>query len=112
MYLYLTTTGRVTGQAREIEIWFTEHCGRFFRRQYGAGGVFMWQVSSAATAVWRSYALQQGPIGGVTSRECNSRRFGGRAFGRWRSRRAGGMVSLGRSGHLQVAETSWDDPVD
>src|SRR5580658_3433645 len=29
MYLYLTTTGRVTGQPREIEIWFTEHGGRF-----------------------------------------------------------------------------------
>ena len=26
MYLYLTTTGRVTGQPREIEIWFTEVC--------------------------------------------------------------------------------------
>ena len=30
MYLYLTTTGRVTAQAREIEIWFTEHGGRFY----------------------------------------------------------------------------------
>ena len=30
MYLYLTTTGRVTAQAREIEIWFTEHSGRFY----------------------------------------------------------------------------------
>jgi deazaflavin-dependent oxidoreductase (nitroreductase family) len=29
-YLYLTTTGRVTGQPREIEIWFTEHSGRFY----------------------------------------------------------------------------------
>jgi deazaflavin-dependent oxidoreductase (nitroreductase family) len=29
MYLYLTTTGRITGQAREIEIWFAEH-GRHF----------------------------------------------------------------------------------
>jgi deazaflavin-dependent oxidoreductase (nitroreductase family) len=29
VYLYLTTTGRVTGQPREIEIWFTEH-GRHF----------------------------------------------------------------------------------
>jgi hypothetical protein len=28
MYLYLTTTGRVT--AREIEIWFTEHAGRYY----------------------------------------------------------------------------------
>jgi hypothetical protein len=27
MYLYLTTTGRVTGQPREIEIWFTERGG-------------------------------------------------------------------------------------
>ena len=30
MYLYLTTTGRVTGKAREIEIWFAEHAGRFY----------------------------------------------------------------------------------
>jgi deazaflavin-dependent oxidoreductase (nitroreductase family) len=30
MYLYLTTTGRVTGQPREIEIWFTEHGGHFY----------------------------------------------------------------------------------
>ena len=29
-YLYLTTTGRVTGQSREIEIWFTEHGGHFY----------------------------------------------------------------------------------
>ena len=30
MYLYLTTTGRITGQPREIEIWFTEHGGRLY----------------------------------------------------------------------------------
>jgi deazaflavin-dependent oxidoreductase (nitroreductase family) len=30
MYLYLTTIGRVTGRPREIEIWFTEHGGRFY----------------------------------------------------------------------------------
>jgi deazaflavin-dependent oxidoreductase (nitroreductase family) len=30
VYLYLTTTGRVTGQPREIEIWFTEHGGHFY----------------------------------------------------------------------------------
>ena len=29
-YLYLTTTGRVTGQPREIEIWFTEHNGHIY----------------------------------------------------------------------------------
>jgi deazaflavin-dependent oxidoreductase (nitroreductase family) len=28
--LYLTTTGRVTGQPRQIEIWSTEHGGRLF----------------------------------------------------------------------------------
>jgi len=28
--LYLTTIGRVTGQPREIEIWFAERCGRFY----------------------------------------------------------------------------------
>jgi deazaflavin-dependent oxidoreductase (nitroreductase family) len=30
MYLYLTTTGRVTGQSREVEIWFTDHGGHFY----------------------------------------------------------------------------------
>jgi deazaflavin-dependent oxidoreductase (nitroreductase family) len=30
MYLYLTTTGRVTGRPREIEIWFAEYSGRFY----------------------------------------------------------------------------------
>jgi deazaflavin-dependent oxidoreductase (nitroreductase family) len=29
-YLYLTTTGRVTGQPREIEIWFVEFDDRFY----------------------------------------------------------------------------------
>ena len=30
MFLYLTTTGRRTGIAREIEIWFTELGGHFY----------------------------------------------------------------------------------
>ena len=30
MYLYLTTTGRVTSQPCEIEIWFTEHGDHFY----------------------------------------------------------------------------------
>jgi deazaflavin-dependent oxidoreductase (nitroreductase family) len=30
MFLYLTTTGRISGQPREIEIWFTERGGRFY----------------------------------------------------------------------------------
>ena len=30
MFLYLTTTGRISGQLREIEIWFTERAGRFY----------------------------------------------------------------------------------
>lgn len=29
-YLYLTTRGRKSGQPREIEIWFTQHDGRYF----------------------------------------------------------------------------------
>jgi len=29
-FLYLTTTGRRSGQPREIEIWFTHHDGRYY----------------------------------------------------------------------------------
>jgi deazaflavin-dependent oxidoreductase (nitroreductase family) len=29
-YLYLTTRGRKSGRAREVEIWFTERQGRFY----------------------------------------------------------------------------------
>ncbi len=29
-YLYLTTTGRRSGQPREVEIWFTEHAGAYY----------------------------------------------------------------------------------
>jgi deazaflavin-dependent oxidoreductase (nitroreductase family) len=29
-YLYLITRGRKSGRAREIEVWFTEHAGRFY----------------------------------------------------------------------------------
>ncbi len=29
-FLYLTTTGRTTGEPRQIEIWFTEHAGRHY----------------------------------------------------------------------------------
>jgi deazaflavin-dependent oxidoreductase (nitroreductase family) len=29
-FLYLTTTGRKTGQPRETEIWFTAHDGRYY----------------------------------------------------------------------------------
>jgi deazaflavin-dependent oxidoreductase (nitroreductase family) len=30
MFLYLTTTGRVSGKPREIEIWYTERNGRYY----------------------------------------------------------------------------------
>jgi deazaflavin-dependent oxidoreductase (nitroreductase family) len=29
-FLYLTTTGRRSGQPRQIEIWFTERAGRYY----------------------------------------------------------------------------------
>ena len=29
-YLYLTTTRRVSGRPRRIEIWFTRHAGRYY----------------------------------------------------------------------------------
>lgn len=30
IFLYLTTTGRKTGQPRQIEIWFVEHAGAYY----------------------------------------------------------------------------------
>ena len=30
MFLYLATRGRISGEPREIEIWFTERAGRFY----------------------------------------------------------------------------------
>ena len=30
LFLYLTTTGRHSGASREIEIWFTQHEGRYY----------------------------------------------------------------------------------
>ena len=30
LYLYLTTTGHITGNPHEIEIWFVEHGGSYF----------------------------------------------------------------------------------
>jgi len=30
LYLYLTTAGRITGEPRQIEIWFVESQGRFY----------------------------------------------------------------------------------
>ena len=30
VFLYLTTTGRLSGHSHEIEIWFTERGGRFY----------------------------------------------------------------------------------
>lgn len=29
-FLYLTTTGRTSGEPRQIEIWFAEHAGRYY----------------------------------------------------------------------------------
>ena len=34
-FLYLTTTGRKTGLARSIEIWFVEHQGRYYMVSQG-----------------------------------------------------------------------------
>ena len=47
MYLYLTTRGRVTGQPREIEIWFAEHGEHFYL------------VAESETANWVRNILSQ-----------------------------------------------------
>ena len=33
-YIYITTTGRVSGEPREIEIWFVEDEGRYYALSY------------------------------------------------------------------------------
>jgi hypothetical protein len=55
LYLYLNTTGRVTGQPREIEIRFAEHGGRqlaatvkaLFDAKYGWSDGLMLELTSA-----------------------------------------------------------------
>ena len=33
-FIYITTTGRVSGEPREIEIWFVEDAGRYYALSY------------------------------------------------------------------------------
>ena len=47
MFLYLTTTGRRTGRAREIEIWFTERGRRFYLiAEHGEGANWVRNVQA------------------------------------------------------------------
>jgi len=47
MFLYLTTTGRRTGLAREIEIWFTERGRRFYLiAEHGEGANWVRNVQA------------------------------------------------------------------
>jgi deazaflavin-dependent oxidoreductase (nitroreductase family) len=62
-YLYLTTTGRRSGQPREIEIWFTHRDGRYYViAETGAGAQWVqnmrvdprvrWRVAGVAFSGW------------------------------------------------------------
>jgi deazaflavin-dependent oxidoreductase (nitroreductase family) len=52
-FLYLTTTGRRTGQARKIEIWFTQRQGRFYiLAEHGYKAQWVQNLQADARAVW------------------------------------------------------------
>jgi deazaflavin-dependent oxidoreductase (nitroreductase family) len=53
-YLYLTTTGRRTGQPREIEIWFTRHEGRdYLVAEHGERAAWVRNIAADARVTWR-----------------------------------------------------------
>jgi deazaflavin-dependent oxidoreductase (nitroreductase family) len=53
-YLYLTTTGRRTGQPREIEIWFTRHEGRdYLVAEHGERAAWVRNIAADGRVTWR-----------------------------------------------------------
>jgi len=53
-YLYLTTTGRRSGQPREIEIWFTRSNGRYYLvAEHGARAGWVLNIRAAGRVRWR-----------------------------------------------------------
>src|SRR5262249_23312635 len=90
-FLYLTTVGRLTGQDREIEIWFTELHGRYY------------VIAEHATrANWEQNLIK---TAAVRFRVGDSR-FAGRA--RVGEVSAGPVLAAGVSA-LSVAKYGWGD---
>lgn len=53
-YLYLTTTGRQSGQPREIEIWFTCREGRYYLlAEHGERARWVLNLRAAPRVCWR-----------------------------------------------------------
>lgn len=53
-YLYLTTTGRRSGQSREIEIWFTCREGRYYLlAEHGERARWVLNLRAAPRVRWR-----------------------------------------------------------
>ncbi len=53
-YLYLTTTGRRSGQPREIEIWFTQRDGRYYViAETGASARWVQNLRANPCVRWR-----------------------------------------------------------
>ena len=53
-YLYLTTTGRRSGQSREIEIWFTHRDGRYYViAETGARARWVQNLGAEPCVRWR-----------------------------------------------------------
>jgi deazaflavin-dependent oxidoreductase (nitroreductase family) len=53
-YLYLTTTGRRSGQPREIEIWFTRRDGRHYViAEHGEGARWVQNLLAEPRVRWR-----------------------------------------------------------
>jgi hypothetical protein len=76
MFLYLTTTGRRTGVAREIEIWFTELGGHFYIiAEHGerATWVETSRLIRTSTSAWATGGSKQPRRSLRTSENQNSR---------------------------------------
>ena len=72
-FLYLTTTGRTSGQPRQIEIWYVEHDGRYYlvsERREHSGWV---KNIERDPAVYFSIGTREAPQAALPSRPAKAR---------------------------------------
>ena len=99
-FLYLTTTGRTSGQPREIEIWFIQRDGRFYViaeyetsqwvRNVRANPQVSWRVGGetlrGTARVLESGALRDGV------RELSHQKYGWATVWSWNSHRTSASI--------------------